>query len=191
MYAGRRPDFAWWRKALGQPPLWPGAQVRRIGFCAEQASMLWRTFCIETAAAKIPFTLFGDPGWKRLLAADADLRPRVDYYHSLPSVYGQAAYTLNTTSLLLPRGLTQRHFDVWAAGGFLITDQTRGLGIFPEKLISPVCFSHPGQIPRLVRRFDKEPGLKADLAGAWRRLILLRHTYENRVAHIIHRVLNT
>ena len=73
----------------------------------------------------------GDKGWKHHLPPgppETPLLPPVDYYTTLPGLYRAASYTFNVTSLLLPGGLTQRHFDVWRAGGFLLptvrTDST-------------------------------------------------------------------
>jgi spore maturation protein CgeB len=89
------------------------------------------------------------------------------------------------TSMLLPHGLTQRHFDVWAAGGFLLTDTTPGQTIFPKELCAPISFHAPGELPALIRRFTPESTEKNDLRNAWQHEILTRHTYKHRAQKIL------
>lgn len=180
---GERPDFGWWLTRLALGRLWPGSEVRRAGFCAEETGQAWRTLCLASAGEML--TVFGDPGWKGLLPGGADIRPPVDYYTVLPGVYQRAACALNLTSPLLPCGLTQRHFDVWAAGGFLISDATPGLSIFPAELVREIVFGRPDELRPLFERFlaDPRPALRA----AWRSHIIEAHTYGERVRLILSR----
>lgn len=182
---GGRPDFSWWQRCLGNGFLWPGQQVRHVGFGAEQSSRVWRTLCLKEAARQLPLTVFGDDNWRNLLPESTDIRGEVDYYGPVAGIYGQAGYTLNATSLLLPRGLTQRHFDVWAAGGFLITDNTPGLELFPEELTREISFDHPKHIGKVLNNLERDSSLRSDLRQAWRNLILTSHTYRQRVETIM------
>lgn len=194
---GPRPDFHWWTARLGIDALWPGNTVRAAGLGAEECALARRARCLNTAAPR-GLTVFGDEGWAGLLPPGCDLRPPVDYYATLPAVYRAARWSLNVTSLLLPAGLTQRHFDVWAAGGFCITDDTPGLALFPEELRREIAFSPacdgggtataspagtggaPG-LGALLDRLERDPTLRGDLAAAWRAHILSGHTYRHRV----------
>lgn len=85
----------------------------------------------------------------------------------------------------LPGGLTQRHFDVWATGGFLLSDDNPGLGIFPRELVRETVFSRPDEAVARCRRFFSERNLRADLIHAWREEIAARHTYDIRVADLL------
>jgi spore maturation protein CgeB len=181
---GRRPDYSWWWARLGKTRLWPDQSARQPGFAAEQCSLLWRTAGLNAAAHISRLAVYGDPGWRSMLSADVELRPEVDYYGPLPEIYHQARYTLNLTSLLLPHGLTQRHFDVWTAGGFLLTDATPGLDIFDRDLAHETTFASPKELPQLVQRLEREQGLVAQLRTAWRAHILEKHTYNQRVENI-------
>ena len=182
--AGGRPDYHWWAERLDIWPLWPGAEARRIGAGADAAGRELRAACLE-AAAPLGLTVYGDQGWAERLPAGATLRPPVDYYAALPAIYRQAAWTLNATSLLLPHGLTQRHFDVWAAGGLLLTDATPGLALFPEELTREIRFATPADLPALARRLAPGTPLRHDVQTAWRTEILTRHTYAHRVAALL------
>lgn len=181
---GLRPDFAWWRERLGVARLWPGAQVRQVGFSAEEANLAWRSTCLEHAS-HVPLTVFGDEGWRDVLANQADLRGAVDYHTELPSIYAAAGAVLNVTSLLLPWGLTNRHFDAPAAGGLILTDDTPGLSIFPEDLVREVRFHRAERIPALFDRVMAEPLLRTDLIRAWGEEIRARHTYAARAAAVL------
>ncbi len=181
---GGRPDFGWWADKLGSSPFWPGKAVREAGFGAEESGLALRTACLR-AAGELGLTVFGDAGWRDALPQGADLRPEVDYYGPLASIYAEAGYCLNVTSLLLPRGLTQRHFDVFAAGGFLLSDATPGLDLFPQELTRPMTFAAPAEIPALAARLESERGLRGDLIRAWRAHIYGRHRYEHRVASVL------
>jgi hypothetical protein len=181
---GRRAHFGWWRDHLPHVRLWPGNDVRIPGLGAETASAAWRRTCLSSLARTEDLTIIGDEAWKELVPG-ARLRPPVDYYHGLADAYREASFTLNLTSLLLPHGLTQRHFDVWACGGFLLTDDTPGLGIFPEELTGPVTFGTPEQAAEILRGLAAAPGRKEELRTAWQDLILAEHTYARRLQSVL------
>ncbi len=184
---GQRPDFSWWLNRLGTTALWPGTQVRSAGLGAETTGRQLRIDCVTQAAAAGGTTVFGDTGWQDLLPQGTDCRPQVDYYGPLADIYAASGTSLNITSLLLPHGLTQRHFDVWSAGGFLITDATPGLELFPREMTALVSFSRATDIPGLLTRLGKDPRLRQDLTRAWQTLIHSEHTYKRR----LERLLNT
>ncbi len=109
----------------------------------------------------------------------------LDYYGPLAAVYGRSGAVLNMNGLLLPAGLTQRHFDVWAAGGFLLTDAGPGLDIFPRELTREIAFRTPEELPNLARKALAEPAWRQEVAAAWRTLIGREHTYGHRAAALL------
>lgn len=181
---GERPDFEWSAARCQAWPMWPGPEVRRAGYVAEMLNMDYRIACLQCNAHN-KLTVFGNPEWTDLVPDLSDLRKPVDYYSALPGIYKQAGWCLNMTSLLLPRGLTQRHFDVWISGGFLITDNTPGLHIFPEALTQDIRFSSPSDIPAIMKRFPPESTARDDLRLEWVNLLLTEHTYVHRVGEIM------
>jgi hypothetical protein len=180
---GRRPDFHWWRQRV-PASLWPGNEVRRVGVGAEAAGYAWRALCLAAACAgsspDAPPVIFGDDGWGDAPGVTADLRPVLDYYTTLPAVYRAAGSTLNITGMQLPAGLTQRHFDVWCAGGLLLTDANPGLAIFPKELTDPVTFAAADGIRPLFDALRAAPDRAESLRRDWRALILAEHTYAHR-----------
>ena len=164
---------------------------------------------LAEAASVGNLVVHGDPAWQDLVRAVCsratvslrddgtaaqcathahfDLRPPVDYYGPLAGVYASARVTLGATSPLLPHGLTQRHFDVWAAGGLLATDATPGMSLFPRDLAEPVTYRNTADIPGLIARLEADPVLRRDIMQSWRTLIKNEHTYGHRVATILER----
>lgn len=185
--AGGRPDFGWWLARLGIERLWPGTDVRRAGFCAEETGKAWRTACLGAAHEGLAgaLTVFGDEGWHGLLPAGTDLRGPVDYYAALPKIAASAAACLNCTSPLLPRGLTQRHFDTWAWGGLLLTDATPGLSLFPAELTRAITFRTPQDIAPRLRALKASASGAEGLKLAWRSELAARHTYAHRVQSVL------
>ena len=180
------PHVHWWGEQLGVNAWWPGSACREAGFGAEQCALLRRRVWLAEAA-RHGLTVFGDAGWRTppLSEQPIDLRPPLDYYGSLARVYAAAHVSLNVTSLLLPAGLTQRHFDVWAAGGFLLTDATPGLALFPPELTRDIALPVATDLGPALRRLANDPALRGHLQTAWQKEIASRHTYAHRVDAII------
>jgi hypothetical protein len=184
---GGRPDFGWWLARLGIDRLWPGTDVRRAGFCAEETGKAWRTACLGAAHEGLAgaLTIFGDEGWRELLPEGTDLRGPVDYYAALPRVVASAGACLNCTSPLLPHGLTQRHFDTWAWGGLLLTDATPGLSLFPDELTRAISVRIPQDIAPRMRTLQASASKTEGLKQAWRNELAVRHTYAHRIQSVL------
>ncbi len=180
--SGIKPDFDWWARHYNISKLYPGKEIRKTGFRAEQSGLLWRTTALKEVGNRL--TLFGDDGWKDFLH-NGELRGPVDYFTVLPTIYAGAGLTMNLTSPLLPCGLTQRNFDVWAAGGMLLSDKTEGMSIFPDELVNECTFSAPPEIPALCDKFLTLPNLVKTLSKIWHQLIIKEHTYKNRIDNIL------
>ncbi|MFV0421241.1 glycosyltransferase family protein [Oleidesulfovibrio sp.] len=185
---GARPHYDWWCAKMKLSSLWPEKNARQAGFAAEETAQAWRTNCLTACAEQLSdkeFAVYGDEGWHSLLPQRTAIHPPVDYYTQLPTVYSAACGVLNLTSMLLPAGLTQRNFDVWAADGFCLTDATAGLSVFPDELVREVSFKTAADIVPLFRRAIAEPAWRRDIIQAWRTHILAHHTYEHRVQTIM------
>ncbi len=183
MVRGERADYHWWAEQLNAHSFWPDTP-RAVGAAAQQLTRYWRTECLRHA---VPYhlTVFGDAGWSGRIEGLDDLRPPVDYYAELPDIFHHASVSLNITGLLLPGGLTQRHFDVWAAGGILLTDATPGMHIFPRHLAEAVTFRRAGELPSRINHVLGNRHMANQLRTAWRTHILEHHTYRHRVRTVL------
>jgi spore maturation protein CgeB len=128
--------------------------------------------------------LFGDPGWQEHVRGGVRLRPPVDYYTRLPCIYARSRYSLCLTSLQLPQGLNQRHFDVWTAGGFCLSDASPGLGLFPEELTRPMSFRAPSDIGPRVQALENS-GARQALAAGWQSCLWAEHRYVHRALAVL------
>ncbi len=179
---GQRPDYGWWAHRLGVAALWPGKAARRVGIGAEEAGLFWRRLVIAEAARFGRLAVCGDAAWPGLVDAPFAALAPVPYGAPLAGLYASARAVVGAVSPLLPHGLTQRHFDVWAAGGCLLTDATPGLALFPEELTRPVTYARASDIAGLAREVERG---RDGLVAAWRELIAARHTYRHRVRSVL------
>ena len=209
--AGQRPDLNWWERALDCTPgaFWPGKKARQPALGAEEANLLWRGLCLRSAAmagkqslgavgehglsavgALLPdaagLDIFGGQEWlpylPPLVSAGARLHPPVDYYARLPGIYAKARFNICLTSLQLPKGLNQRHFDIWMAGGLCLTDATPGLDLFPQELTRPITFTRAQNIAAVAEQADAQ---RAALIADWQSHLLAGHTYAHRVQTVL------
>lgn len=179
---GEMPDFHWWTRQC-RTALWPGTAERVAALGADDFSAMNRARWLR-AALPSRLRIIGDAGWRQHLP-DVNILPPVDYYGVLRDLYGQASSVLNVTSLLLPASLSQRHFDVWAAGGLLLSDNTRGLEIFPRELTAPIILNKARDFMEKMDYFQAKPAERSELICQWRELILGHHLYEHRVAELL------
>lgn len=198
--AGQRPDLPWWegRTQTTGAAFWPGKAARAAALGAEEANLYWRASCVREAS-RAGADLFGDPGWRDLpgvmegvgegVAAGGRVRlfPPVDYYARLPGIYRTARHSLCLTSLQLPAGLNQRHFDVWAAGGLALSDATPGLALFPEELTRPMTFRRAADIVPVAERLEASHR-RADLIRDWQQCLAAGHTYRHRARAVLETV---
>jgi hypothetical protein len=176
-----RPHFHWWMEKLGIETPWPGNAVRQAGYGAQIMSERHKRACIIQANNHIPLEVFGDVAWKEIVPGLKHSEGPVDYYTTLPDLYATRAVTINATGLLLPAGLNQRHFDVWASGGFLLTDKTPGLDLFPKELTEPITFSEAPDLRFMPKRFIEDEQARKDIRAAWRKHLQAEHTYAHRM----------
>ncbi len=178
-----RADANWWLDKLNIQNLWNNTEIRAAFLGAETCSLQNRIdYLIE--AQKLGLTIYGDADWSNLLGENIDLRSPVDYYNGLSQIYKQAEYSLNMTSFLLASGLTQRHFDVFACGGFLLTDYSEGLNIFPTDLVQEICVYKPKDLMQTIVRFEKDCLLKYDVRNAWQKILYDEHSLKNRLEFV-------
>ncbi|MBO4300289.1 MAG: glycosyltransferase [Desulfovibrio sp.] len=187
---GEAPNFFWWHDRLGGA-LWPGHDVRRVGLGAERCAQANRVRWLLAAGAGRPegIRIVGDARWKNLLP-DAEVLPQVDYYTTLPQMYAGASAVLNVTSLLMPQSLSQRHFDVWASGGLLLSDATQGLDIFPRDLTEPIILRSPEDFMTRWDQLRSHPEISMDLRRAWQEHLHKYHGYEHRVRRMVEILVN-
>ena len=180
------PHIHWWYRHC-PCTLWPGSSARTPGagaeLCAQMRRVLWLRQGVATG-----LTIIGDAQWATLIPFAKPLPP-VDYYTQLPDLYHKALAVLNVTSLQLPQSLSQRHFDVWAAGGVLLSDATEGLSLFPRELTAPVTLRSPTELAAKLAEIRNEPARFLQLRRNFRRLLREKHAYTHRINTILSHII--
>ncbi len=183
------PHFHWWAKAMQVHSFWQHAQLRHVGLGAEQSAQCQRMHWLQSFLPH-HVAIFGDATlWQKLLpqAPTHVFHENVDYYGELSALYAAAPAVLNITSLLLPAGLTQRHFDVWAAGGFLFSNTTDGLNIFPKELVQAMAFSRAEDAKSAVQHMSHST--KEELKMGWQEHLRAKHSYEIRMKFVLENII--
>lgn len=177
-----QPHFNWWAEKSGETCFWPGYGVRAVAAGAEACSQAHRVAWLK-AALPLGLNVYGDAGWECLLGIQP--KPPIPYGQELAQLYHAAGFTLDIGSLLLPQGLSQRHFDVWAAGGFLLSTAQQALNLFPEELTKPITLVQYKDLPERAAYFAANPAYKKKLQKAWQAELLGAHTYRHRLANML------
>jgi len=163
--------------------LWPGNDFRVISHFATETDNYQKAYWLDALAQYI--TIVGDKGWQALLEKKLTILPPVDYYTQLPAYYANAKFTVNITSLLMPNALTQRHFDVWLAGGFLISSPTSGIEIFQSDITNLIIAKNPQMALALTDKYTTRINAYKEIQLNMRNLILANHFYSHRLQTIL------
>ncbi len=180
-----QPHFHWWAARSGETHFWPGNGVRAVAAGAEACSQTHRVAWLK-AALPLGLEVYGDAGWENLLGIRQ--KPPIAYGQELARLYHAADYTLDIGSLLLPQGLSQRHFDVWPAGGFLLSTAQQALAMFPAELAKPITLAQYEDVAEKTTYFAAHPAHKEELQKAWQEALLAVHTYRHRLAYMLEKL---
>jgi spore maturation protein CgeB len=182
--------FADRRKPMREILVELGADSEADGFIDIEAAMVWKAtqeFRKQLVLRLLPLGLvvYGDSGWKSLLAKSRRIRPIVDYYRELPLVYNSTSINVNTTSLQMNSSVNQRVFDVAACGGFLLTDHQADMDLFFEPGKDAVCYGSLEEAYDLAGYYLKHEKERKLVAHAARERVLAEHTYDRRMAVLV------
>jgi spore maturation protein CgeB len=167
-----------------------GTPQRQLAF---ETAVIWestRQYREECLGKVMEFSpvIVGDAGWLQTFA-DEGRRwrrlPELAYYDQLPGFYPLSKLNFNCTSLQMKGAVNQRVFDVPACGAFLLTDHRAQM----ERLFEPgrevAVYSHPGEIPDMVRHYLAHQGERDRIAKAARQRVLAEHTYVIRMGQLL------
>ncbi|WP_461208733.1 glycosyltransferase family protein [Desulfocurvus sp. DL9XJH121] len=178
------PDFAQVLESLDT-----AMQRGALHLACWEGNRLYRLDCVRRMARAPGRALAaGDDGWRDALGdlANADTAGPLGYYTpDLERLYREAAVNFCCSGVQMPGAVTQRAFDVPAAGGFLLTDRRRQMDELFEPGVESACYEGPEDIAEAVGRWLGDPEGRRALALAARRRIRAEHTYDHRVAAIL------
>ena len=152
------------------------------------ATRLFRNQFIEKIASAIgsgQMVIYGDSDWKRVVNGSARIRPPVDYYQELPSLYREAGAVINITGLQMPHALNQRCYDVPVSGGFLLTDAQDALHEQFEPDREIITFRSEEELLDKWAYDSRNPSQRRQVIEKGCHRILQEHTYRHRVRRML------
>lgn len=153
-----------------------------------EGNRAYRLDCVSRLTGFGP-TVVGDAHWTRQLGPLAEqvrLHPPVGYYTpDLARLYRASAVNFACSGVQMPGAVTQRAFDVPAAGGFLLADRRRQMDELFEPGVESTCFERPEDIPQAVARYQRDPDAARRILAAARKRIVAEHTYLHRARRIL------
>ncbi|MHC1713225.1 MAG: glycosyltransferase [Solidesulfovibrio sp.] len=139
----------------------------------------------------LPFRplIVGDDHWPTALAGHAGRfvhHPPLGYYEpDLAELYRRSRVNFATSSVQLPTSVTQRVFDVPAAGGLVVTDRRPQLLECFEEGLEAWVYDGPEAIADAVGRGLSDRLAARKVVNAARKRIQTEHTYDHRLCSIM------
>jgi spore maturation protein CgeB len=150
-----------------------------------RANKLYRKVCVKRLLEFKPL-IAGDKYWEKILdPARFDYHPPIAYGREAFKLYSLSKVNFACSSVQMSGAVTQRVFDVPAAGGFLITDKRKQLEEMFEAGKEAVCYEDPGEVPEIVRHYLGSEGERTRIIKAARRRIAAEHTYAHRMQKLL------
>ncbi len=177
--ASRHPELFPHYLALGGP----GRTLAFETAVVWEATRLYRRDCLARVLPFFP-TIVGDAGWLTTFADEGQRwrrLPEMAYYDQLPGFYPRSEVNLNVTSRQMKGAVNQRVFDVPACGAFLVTDRQEQMDAMFTPGLESAVYSHPDELPDMVRHYLGRPAERRRIAQAARRRVLAEHAYDHRM----------
>jgi spore maturation protein CgeB len=177
-------------KAMGDLLRETGMSEADCSLLDMEAALAWKLTqdyrkSLVSGLLPLGLVIYGDEGWKEVLPGCGSVRPSVNYYSELPSVYRGSVINVNATSFQMPTAVNQRVFDVPACGGFLLTDHQEDMDRFFEPGRESVCYETPEEAVELAAYYRKNETERLKIAHAARERTLAEHTYEARMSALV------
>jgi 2-polyprenyl-3-methyl-5-hydroxy-6-metoxy-1,4-benzoquinol methylase len=134
---------------------------------------------------KIPVDVYGPGVWN---TDNLTFHDPVPYGLELSAVYQKHAVNLNVSSLQLETSVNNRVFDVFAAGGFLLTDYKDDLKKLFPKHWSEITFKDTYQLEEMSEYYLIMEKRRFELSNDLRNIVLTQNTYHHRSQQILENV---
>ena len=131
--------------------------------------------------------VWGDAAWRDTIDPERCHPPLP--YEKLHTVYGRCGVNLSVSHVQNVNSVTQRHFDVPACGGFLLSDWRACMGDLFDVGEELVAFHSFEEARALAERYVGDGAERRRIAERARRRVLAEHTYVHRVEALARLVL--
>jgi spore maturation protein CgeB len=151
-------------------------------YCVIKATEIQRFKIVHLLVNNFNLKIFGDKHWKDIYPDNYE-KP-LDYYKELPGLYHNAKIIVNVTSLQMNTAVNQRCFDVFLAGGFLISDYRSDYDSLFGKDVMPTYKDEVELIEKL-HFFLNNDNLRREKTKEITSIIKEKHLYEYRIKEMI------
>jgi spore maturation protein CgeB len=152
------------------------APIEWIGSCRQR----WR---LANLVSDKGLGVFGDDQWPAVLHTPEVFRGPIDYDNELPALYAGEAIHLLVNRIQVRTAVTQRVYDIAAAGGFSLSDHRSDLDLFLPGVVA--TYSSLKEVPQLVDTYLADPVLRREMGLEAREVVLGAHTYRHRMADLL------
>jgi spore maturation protein CgeB len=129
--------------------------------------------------------VWGDDGWREIVEDRVKLFGKIDYFNEVPKLYNASKINLNITVHQSKGAVSQRPYDISAAGAFCLSDYRWELGnqfILGEEMI---CYRNLNELKELVKYYLDHPRERREAAKRARKRVLRDHTYRIRMEQML------
>jgi spore maturation protein CgeB len=168
-----------WKDPARQMPLVPRFLAPAIAHAASAA----RRRRLAARLSDLGLHVWGDDAWRE--TADPSRCHPAIRYSDLGLIYQRCAVSLSVSHAQNVDSVTQRLFDVPAAGGFLLSDwrpSMADLFVPGEELIA---FRSDDEAHELAARYLADPAARTAVASRARARVLAEHTYPHRLERLV------
>lgn len=124
---------------------------------------------------------YGDRSWR---STHITFHAPVDYFEVLPRIYRTSAVNIDIPPFQSIDSIDNRFFDVAAAGGLLLTRDSRDLAsVYPDR--ASIVYDSPDALAERIQYFLDHPQERNQLASQLQACVLKHHTYDHRIHYII------
>lgn len=162
----------------------PHTLKERICIVAETDASAKKRAEIISMLSDEKIKVIGGPEWQPFLRPE-QLSPPVNYLSELCPVYQKSRINLNISKFQLRSGVNQRIFDVPAAGGFVLTDQTSDLEQYFRPDEEVAVYGNAQEIKSKVKYYLNHEHERLSIIDKARIRVLNEHTYKHRMTQLI------
>jgi spore maturation protein CgeB len=150
-------------------------------YCTLKATELFRNKVVKMLSENFNLKIFGDERWKENYSKN--YCRKLDYYKDLPKLYKNAKIIVNVTSFQMNSAVNQRVFDVFFAGGFMISDYRSDYdGLFGTNVV-PV-YKSIDELQNLVKFYLNQEQERKKISEIIREIVTKNHLYSMRISEL-------
>ena len=140
---------------------------------------------LRTSVNKFNLTIFGDEGFFNDPVLKKYTHKKVQHGRELADIYRESKINLNIIGNNITTSVGMREFEIWGAGGFLISENCTGLQDVFENDKNFITFDSIDDLHEKIEYYLSHPEERIRLIKLNQQKIINEHTYNQRVKKIV------